>query len=51
LLHAFRRFPSGLELFLSSGSFLGGIGLTSEGHRSDRCSSEVLGDLLHRSDM
>jgi hypothetical protein len=50
LLHAFRRFPSGFELILSSGSFPGGIGLTGEGHRSDRCSSQVLGDLAHRSD-
>jgi hypothetical protein len=50
LLHAFIRFPSGFELFLSSGSFPGGIGLTGEGHRSDRCSSQVLGDLVHRSD-
>jgi hypothetical protein len=49
LLHAFRRLPSGFELFLSSGSFPGGIGLTGEGHRSDRCSSQVLGDLVHRS--
>jgi hypothetical protein len=45
LLHAFRRFPSGFELFLSSGSFLGGIGPTGEEHRSDRCGSQVLGDL------
>jgi hypothetical protein len=50
LQHAFRRFPSGFELFLSSCSFSGGIGLTSVGHRSDQCSSQVLGDLVHRSD-
>jgi hypothetical protein len=50
LLHAFRRFPSGFELFLSLDSFPGGIGLTSEVHRSDQCSSQVLGDLVHRSD-
>jgi hypothetical protein len=50
LLHAFRRFPSGFELFLSSGSFPGGIGLTGEGRRSDRCSSQMLGDIAHRSD-
>jgi hypothetical protein len=50
LLHTFRRFPSGFELFFSSGSFPGGIGLTGEGHRSDRCSSQVLGDPVHRSD-
>jgi hypothetical protein len=50
LLHTFRRFPSGFELFLSSGSFPGGIGLTGEEHRSDRCSSQVLGDLVHQSD-
>jgi hypothetical protein len=37
--YAFRRFPSGFELFLSSGSFPGCIGLVGEGHRSDRCSS------------
>jgi hypothetical protein len=49
LLHAFRMFPSGFELFLSSGSFLGDIGLTGEGHRSNWCSSQVLGDLAHRS--
>jgi hypothetical protein len=50
LLHASRRFSSGFELFLSSGSFPGGIGQTGEGHRSNRCSSQVLGDLVHRSD-
>jgi hypothetical protein len=50
LLHAFRRFSSGFELFLSSGSCPGGIGLTGEGHRSDRRISQVLGDLVHRSD-
>jgi hypothetical protein len=50
LLHAFRRFPSGFELFLSSGSFPSGIGLTGDGHRSDRCSSQVLGNLAHQSD-
>jgi hypothetical protein len=50
LLHAFRRFPSGFELFWSSGSFSGGIGLTGEGHRSDLCSSQVLGDLVHWPD-
>jgi hypothetical protein len=50
LLHAFRRFPSGFELFLSSGSFLGAVGLTGDGHRSDRCTSQLLGDLVHRSD-
>jgi hypothetical protein len=50
LLHAFRRFPSGFELFLSSCSFPSGICLTNGGHRSDRCSSQVLGDLTHRSD-
>jgi hypothetical protein len=27
-----RRFPSGFELFLSSGIFPGGIGLVGEGH-------------------
>jgi hypothetical protein len=42
--------PSGFELFLSLGSFPGGIGLTDEGHRFDRCSPQVLGDLVHRSD-
>jgi hypothetical protein len=36
--------------FLSSGCFQGGIGLTDGGHRSDRCNSQVLGDLAHRSD-
>jgi hypothetical protein len=50
LLYAFRRFPSGFELFLSSDSFQGGIVLTGEGHRSNRCSPQVLGDLVHRSD-
>jgi hypothetical protein len=50
LLHAFKKFPSGFELFLSSGSFPGGIGLTGEGHRSDRCSSQVFDDHVHRSD-
>jgi hypothetical protein len=50
LLQAFRRFPSVFELFFSSDSFLGGINLTGEGHRSDRCSSQVLGDLVHWSD-
>jgi hypothetical protein len=50
LLHAFRRLPSGFELLLRSDSFPGGISLTGEGHRSDWCSSEVLGDLVHRSD-
>jgi hypothetical protein len=35
---------------LSSGSFPGGIGLTGEGHQSDRCSSQVLGHLAQRSD-
>jgi hypothetical protein len=50
LLHAFRRFPSGFELFLSSGSFPGGACLTGEGHRYDRCSSQVLGDLVHQFD-
>jgi hypothetical protein len=50
LLHAYRRFPSGFELFLSSGSFPGGTSLTGGGHQSDRCSSQVLGDLVHRSD-
>jgi hypothetical protein len=49
-LHVFRRFPSGFKLFLSSCSFPGGIGLTDGGHRSDRCSSQVLGDLTHWSD-
>jgi hypothetical protein len=39
LLHAFRMFPSGFELILSSDSFPGGIVLTGEGHRTDRCSS------------
>jgi hypothetical protein len=38
-LHAFRRFPRGFGLFLSSVSFPGGIGLTGERHRSDRCST------------
>jgi hypothetical protein len=47
LLHAFRRFQSGFELFLSLGSFPGGICLTGEVHWSDRCSSQVLGDLAH----
>jgi hypothetical protein len=42
LLHAFRRFPSGFELFLSSGSFPGGISLTDGWPRSDRCSSQWL---------
>jgi hypothetical protein len=50
LLHTFRRFPSGFELFLSSGNFPCGISLTGGGHRSDWCSSQVLGDLVHRSD-
>jgi hypothetical protein len=50
LLHAFRRFLSGFELFLSSGGFPGGIDLTGEGHRSDLCSSQVLGDFAQRSD-
>jgi hypothetical protein len=50
LLHAFRRSPSGFELFLSSSSFPGGIGLTDGGHRSDLCSSQVMGDLAHLSD-
>jgi hypothetical protein len=50
LLHAFRRLLSCFELCLSSGSFPGGIGLTGEGNRSDRCGSQVLGDLVHRFD-
>jgi hypothetical protein len=50
LLHAFRRFPSGFELFLSSSSFQMVIGLTCVIHRSDRCGSQVLGDFAHRSD-
>jgi hypothetical protein len=45
LLHAFRRFLSGFELFLSSDSFPGGISLADEGHQFDRCSSQVLGIL------
>jgi hypothetical protein len=40
----------GFELFFSSGSFPGGIDLTGERHQSDRCSSHVLGDLVHWSD-
>jgi hypothetical protein len=50
LLNTYRRFPSGFELFLSSSNFQMVINLTGALHRSDCCSSQVLGDLAHRSD-
>jgi hypothetical protein len=35
--------------FFSFGSFPGGIGLSGDYHLSDRCGSQVLGDLAHQS--
>jgi hypothetical protein len=53
-MHAFRRFASGFELFLSSGSFLGGIGLTGEGTGPTgvvpRCSAILSTGLTGESD-
>jgi hypothetical protein len=50
LLHAYIRFPSGFELFLSSCSSQVAIGLTGGVHRSDRCECKELGYLVLRFD-